>query len=143
MKKLEPLNLYAIEVPIEAETYKISSLNYACYSIGTRWYVADEQTISGEILGTVTADTIDFDVEPFVPEEVSELHKEMKLRTFKQVYFRLSLLQANGLHFVNPYGKTQPFAYDEYAGTEREYLPSNWQTAENALIKKLLIIQPK
>jgi hypothetical protein len=111
-----------------------------------------------EIIGTVTADEIDFDVEPFLEIiyqngtlfYLNYERKEMFINEPKHLAsqsFR-SLLTSKGIHFVNPYGELQYCCSGSDCGCmgfpinfscKEEY--EEYQTIENALVKKIVIIQ--
>lgn len=170
MIQLKPLELIAVSVPEDARNFKIThnskSLLYE-FEVGVD-YVEFKTTQVGAILGCVTKDNIDFDVVPYLPLTV-EIPKNLSigrlctaLRKQKQEYnnyFR-SLLTANNLHFENPYGdmpNLEPeccgfIEFDEMgfpncccqpnptpASIEQQ---AEWQTAEEQLIQKLVILKP-
>jgi len=125
--------LFAVSVPDKAE------IQFSKERIA---FITDEgfETLNPkfdfEILGTVTKDNIDFDVEPYV-----ETHKnakryldytaERKYFDYPEISFR-SLLSSKGLFFENPYGDKEP----NYL-----YRRNKWQQAQNNLIEKLVIIK--
>jgi len=84
------------------------------------------------LIGTVTADEIDFDTSPYVPKDHEMLNS---------IYaFRNMVLDHNWLFFENP-----------FMHPEKQILPASmyqitkaykaWQAAENALVKKLVILE--
>lgn len=130
--------LFAITVPedateIEAAIFpnpKLGMLDYkVCNNIKHEFIGFDFQ-----ILGTVTKDNIDFDVETHVPSDHGMLNN--------QYYFRW-LISSKGLHFENPYGETEPnithIGKSNY--TSNVDLVIKWQQAQNNLIEKLVIIK--
>lgn len=140
MTPLHPTNLIAVPVPWYSEKYKISGTNYLCYFEQTVWQAIPPRLEQGKysILGTVTADTIDFDVADFVGEEVMTIHKQTLLKypdsEYKKESFR-SLLTANDALFENPYGEHKPLT--------KKYLIEAWQTAQSKVNNKYVILEKK
>lgn len=146
MTELKDSGLMAIEVPEDAhDFYLMSNKQWVLYRTKT----SNMEIIKGkskcDLIGYCTADEISFD-----PVDVVDMDKySVGWRNYNddsilpnpEESFR-SLLTANGVLFVNPYGKIMPFATDNDAGTEREYIERDWQQAESKLVKKVLILKP-
>lgn len=154
--------LHSISVPIEATEFKVSGTNYPCYKEKDgQWQAIPPRFIDDAkyiVLGTVIADEIDFDVEPFV----ESIYLEGGLRPYrnyltadafiileKEMSFR-SLLESKGQHFVNPMGEKPKLQIDSSSLTilERNCILSDhnarieeWQQYENNLVQKLVIIK--
>lgn len=155
--------IYAIRVPVEARRLFISHLNYLCAEYKDKGYswkeILIDEPLGGKwrIIGTVSADTIDFDCEPYV--EYNDLHYSREksqimplfkcyegkysATTNKDESFR-SLLNSKGARWVNPYPKPiAPFQYSIMEeGLHERYKEklSQWQAAEQFLIKGKLVV---
>lgn len=167
--KLYPTDLIAVEVPIDATEVQVwnHGIGFKAESIKRlpddtngffhlhtglgRW--------SGyEILGEINKDEISFDIEPYVGK------KQIGFRNYcnknyclfnKNESFR-SLLQSNGLYWVNPIEKEPSHLnykhknqYNELVWISESHknkycdIYDEWQEAESKLIKgKLIILKP-
>lgn len=106
---------------------------------------------SYEILGTCTAEEISFDVSEYL-DVIDKVNGRKIYECYEGIVngtdipneaFR-SLLSANDLHFVNSYGeKPLKKSYARNSNGQGWYSKhfEDWQTAENNLVKKLLIIK--
>ena len=104
------------------------------------------------ILGTVTADTIDFDVEPFVENNLGQTRDGVGffMNYVLGVYnfeddrdsFRF-LLAAHGAHLVNPLGEEpQPEDNDNFqAGLSFSLQHQQWHEAQSKVVEKVVIIK--
>lgn len=144
--QLLPTSLIAVEVPKDA--IKIKKFDLREYDEegqgfslewlikGNYFYDAKLIDIDFEILGEVTADEITFDVEDIL--ESTEMGYTDYVSNKKGIGARKSfrsLLQSNGLYFVNPLNN------DENLLREDCYV--DWQEAESKVIKgKLVILKP-
>lgn len=152
--------LFAVPVPKESTKHYISLMNYLIYEMLPEFKGFkgpcrfDLLEGSYEILGEVKKDSISFDAKPYIKSVFNgTLQKyfyhdynqslydmpSYPFRDYKQSF--MSILFVNGLHFENPYGKEKPFIYDKDTDIEREYLLRKWQTTENNLIEKLIILK--
>lgn len=126
--------LLAISVPGKAEKFHFvnSDTKYICFfGADTDNIRLNVSTIDKyEILGTVTASEIGFDVEPHVPSDHGMLNN--------QYYFRC-LLSSKGLHFENPLEYMKESCKGNWQGYEEMH--ECWQQAQNNLIEKLVIIK--
>jgi len=132
--------LYAVQVPIDSTLHYVE-IDHDQVTYYAAWKTEDDYSNicldrAYEVVGNVTADTIDFDPAPYVPKDHGMLNN---IYAFRNIY-----LDAKGLHFVNEMPKPIPDHYDYHV-----YMNSNkfeldteaWQNAENALVKKLLILE--
>lgn len=153
MKQLLPTNLWVIEVPEDAIEFKqFDRKNSICYfsRCDKYWHWIDAH-FNFSVIGTVTKNSIDFDAEPFLIKNgpltkdrvyLFEDYTEHSLGFENSQESFYSLLQVNGFHFVNPCDKPET-EYDSEGHPHyplQEYI-DEWQKYENALVKKLLILQ--
>lgn len=169
MKKLLPTDLWAIEVPEDGYDFSVLFLD-PYFRVRCELPSTELVDISGgfalfykdfggkskypkdvSVIGTVTKDSIDFDAEPFLIKNgpltkdrvyLFEDYTECSLGFENAQESFYSLLQANGFHFVNPCDKPET-EYDSEGHPHyplQEYI-DEWQKYENALVKKLLILQ--
>jgi len=128
MVALSPTKLWAIEVPAYSKQHYISGTNFICCKSPHREVLFEEPLIGTfKIIGTCTNDDIDFDPTPYGYDDAG---------------FR-SLLSANGQHFFNPFSKPTYFDTPNnhlHVARWEDYM-TEWQAAENALVKKLLILE--
>lgn len=115
-----------------------------------------------ELLGEVTADSISFDVEPYVNQNEFDVETydgilvaSLRFWDYLEESFDLfdkdesfySLLQSKVIYFVNPIEK--PNVNDDYwrdaNGFTDEYMDeiSRWQEAESKLVEKVIILNRK
>ena len=155
MKELKPSGLIAIEVPehaMGAVTYQSEySDKYVLRWIDDIINIVDLPKGKWELIGSVTAEHIDFDVEPNVEAVGDDDYKDYThhLNVFadENDSFR-SLLTANDVHFVNPYGEKEPsynlIDYGVAPGAYSRYAQERvkWQQAESKLVEKILILKP-
>lgn len=165
MKELKDSGLIAIEVP------DISYNHYVEVDMdGLTWYIGflfkdengqvdgDHIIINGnyDVVGWCTADDISFDPEPFIEKEKESQESAIIYKDYvgqywghskKESSFR-SLLTANGVLFVNPYGEKpsysdfQPVVVNRFNATCFSDAMRQWQQAESQLVKKVLILKP-
>lgn len=154
MTPLHPTNLIAIPVPEDAHNFYARDLSddteiifddESCYCL-----VEDAPIIEGKfkILGTVTKDTIDFDVADYVGEEAMVIHNQTLLKypdsDYKNEAFR-SLLSANDALFENPYGDEPNHSGFNLTGhpVMDAAIKKNiqWQTAQSKVNKKYVILE--
>lgn len=164
MKELKPSGLFYVAVPMDAKDFAISD---ASSNREIRWFIKSDylgetparficklpDEYWGIIVGTVTAEHIDFDVEPYVskiknPSLLTLHYKNYKSGNGHDSYvggltpdasFR-SLLTANDVHFVNPYELKGAGHYEnveEYFSQQEK-----WLEAESKLVEKILILKP-
>jgi len=130
-KQLTPTELIAVSVPITSHRHWKDTGNILWYRDYQNNVVKSGIPMLGyDVLGTVTAKDIDFDVEPYVKE-----HGMLN----NQYAFR-SLLSANSLYFTNPLG-LRPRYMDYSSLIQYNGDVKDWQTAENNLIEKLVILK--
>lgn len=145
MTELLP-GLYSVSVPEEASNFEKIGKELWYYVDGSGSHFKIYIEFEFEIIGTVTADTIDFKTFNHVGicdiENISLFYKDYTNPTNKfdnpDDSFR-SLLTSKGLHFVNPFKhpKLSDFTVDgEYTDALEK-----WQQAEQNLVKKLVIIK--
>lgn len=134
---LHPTDLIAVPVPGDANI----SLDF----VGNKIMAAIEPG-NYKFIGTCTKSNIDFDVEsilskhPLYDSYYTHYGDEEDWFKYAKGSFR-SLLTANGLHFENPHEEII------YEGTNPERIKSaiqqneKWQTAQNNLVEKLVILK--
>lgn len=136
-----PTNLIAIPVPEVAHSFEINEWHTGIFYIFNNkkhlYPFIDLRAKKFKILGTVTSDTIDFDVE----EHVLALYDDESGDTAEDIF--RSLLSANGIHFENPHGIIKPsdgcsFGHDSHWMKMQDEV---WQTAQSNLVKKLVILE--
>lgn len=142
--------LFAISIPKESEKLLLDSYGTIFYRIGKKLKVINTRKENHQILGTVTASDISFDVEPYVQKRTLGYWLDYNKPNTRHDYmcdtpkdsFR-SLLSSKGLYFENPYGETEPnithIGKSNY--TSNVDLVIKWQQAQNNLIEKLVIIK--
>jgi len=130
MVALSPTKLWA--VPFQADAHDFVSEGLGIFyksDFGTFKNIRHLKTIGfkTKIIGTCTDDDIDFDPSPYGYDDAD---------------FR-KLLSANELHFVNSLVKPdfQRYSYEQNGMLEFKMWMQAWQAAENALVKKLLILE--
>lgn len=155
MKEIKPSGLFYVPVPMDAFNIIIAPtipdyvLSYNTKS-KIEWTCEILPKGKWELIGSVTADHIDFDPEPYVEAVGDDDYKDYThhLNVFadENDSFR-SLLTANDVHFVNPYGETEP-KMEYYLGSQEILAEENrnkrqkWQQAESKLVEKTLILKP-
>lgn len=161
MIHLNPTNLIAVPVPEDSENFEMAKRikdNCILFNVGTISHYENIgfQQFDLKILGTVTKDIIDFDVEPYVKETIDlpeykyggEVHPKETYWDYEiKMYcgsietaddsFR-SLLSANEAYFDNQYGK-EPQITTDTALTEIEKYHV-WQNAQLKVNKKYVIL---
>lgn len=145
--------LFAVGVPEDAE--KIELTNYGLlWEIGADWdslHFMQDVNSNFKILGTVTKDNIDFDVDTYVECENGRFKNYQTKDAFivltSELSFR-SLLASKELYFENPYGDPphnigllHTYATG-HSLMDASFKPAiKWQQAQNNLIEKLVIIK--
>lgn len=140
MKELKPSVLIAIEVPehaMGAVTYQSEySDKYVLRWIDEIINIVDLPKGKWELIGSVTAEHIDFDPAEYIETTLGKTwakdYTTGKFIDNASQGFR-SLLTANDVHFVNPYADVQR---GDVAGVEK------WLEAESKLVEKILILKP-
>lgn len=158
--ELKPTNLIAVEVAPDANGYTFGHLVFGeliypkdlFYNTKMNvWNVGNEILPEGnyKILGEATKDKIGFDVEPYVENNGLGCYDNYKgvpdnrytcLSKEESLY---SLLEANGLYFVNPIDY-KPSLISEGTGTmtTQDWQRNTWERFEADLVKgKLLILE--
>lgn len=169
MISLKPTALIAVPVPEDAENFDVEIVNTNKWLQYSMPYGKLSEIILEDcnlkILGTVTADTIDFEVEPYVKETIDlpeykyggEIHPKETYWDYEiKMYcgsidgaeksFR-SLLTANDVLFENPHGekpKADDYSYEDYYTTDKFDLAlEQWQTAQSKVNSKYVILEKK
>lgn len=159
MKELKDSGLYSIPIGV-GDTYKKYGGRIELWSMDG----FDVITVGFQfkIIGSVTAEHIDFDPEPFLVDTGKYMDgnlywcygDESEKYAWADIAFR-SLLTANDVHFVNPYGEKPSISnerkrqekcigYSDYglARTIVREETEKWQQAESKLVEKILILKP-
>lgn len=142
----EEHGLYGVEVPGEARDIEITNtLNDTeriPYKTSEIWVCVGNyrQNIFSEkgqyfkIIGTVSADTIDFDCEPYLKHGCryggKRLHY-MASKTSVNDAFRSLIEAKTGKYFVNPYDKNAPW----------QDMKNDYEAAQQNLIQKMVILK--
>lgn len=141
MKELKPSGLFYVPVPMDAHNAMIShtapnqGVSYNTNST-PNWVCEKLPKGKWELIGSVTAEHIDFDVEPYT-----------NATGFQGREILLQMLKANDVHFVNPYREKDPIKFIKGAFTDQERKrlrrdSIKWQQAESKLVEKILILKP-
>lgn len=171
MKELKPSGLFCVPVPEHTINIRIYNEDDKPY---IRWIddiinIVDLPKGKWELIGSITAEHIDFDVEPYVYQSKDRRslgipfwkgHEKDEWQIFSKDAFR-SLLTANDVHFVNPYGASEPELIPECCNMaeqdrygfpqcccqpipthESVHIRELWQQAESKLVEKILILKP-
>lgn len=149
MIHLHPTNLIAVPVPEDASRILISATKWLCYRKDMKAIPLVDEPLTGKhiILGTVTKDTIDFDVEPYIENDSGPLlwkcySGKYTGTTNKHEAFR-SLLSANEAYFENPYGEHEPQEPKTKTNGKAFKLltkRNQWQTSQSKVNKKYVIL---
>ena len=159
----KPTGLYAVDVPVNSFDYRLMSSSRLVYDVDNypkQLMYSVLLVIPGnyhKILGPITEHEIGFDCEPYVEKvDSSHLHKHHTYQSYNDELTYLatkeesfySLLQSNGLYFVNPINVSEVSeehsvltSFNEKEAAEK--LLSRWQSYQDRLVTKLLIIQKK
>ncbi len=152
---LLPTNLYAVEIPEEANEFKFHNYNVSGLFVEqtdskelNAWKCQLEKLNKYQILGTVTKDSISFDTEDLVEKHPNIGYRDYNISIFKHaenwtknwiMYSAnesfYSLLANYGIYFTNPLGEMP----DVEQPHNSRYIA--WEQAENKLVKKVLILK--
>lgn len=155
-------NIYGVKVPLDAEDFEQSRSQYNYnirlinYSVTHPIYFYQGESVeigdfNFKILGTITATEISFDASDIVEcqSKTFSLYKNYKADTGYMEHmcrtpeqsFRSALPKE--IYFQNPLGKEEPneTVLDDYDVENQYQKISQWQTAQQNITEKLLILQ--
>lgn len=147
MKQILP-NIFAVEVPEEYNRFKISGTNYlcGCTIVESPHLQALPPRLEDEysILGTVTKDTIEFDVEPYLNYDAEtgaypyyENREGKNAICFSSNQSFRSALSAAGIYFENPYGDYP----NEITSNSNVFDVAEWKDAQSKIVSKIVILK--
>jgi hypothetical protein len=154
MMQLNPhKDTYAIGLPLDAADIHIPIQGVMKFNVNQEKYIYFIPSFDWQILGEVTKDSISFDPDPILIFYAFNGYKDYLAKSEFQHFSEqqsnesfYSLLAANGVYFVNPI--SYPEIHHSFDGcenpTEDMICPtwiSEWQSYENKLVEKVLIIK--
>lgn len=123
-------NIYAVPVELNIGKYKVYGM---------------ELGFDFEILGTVTKDTIDFDVIPYCIADDGGLglkdHTDNSMILFDEIQSFRSLLTSKGILFENPYPKPTCDCLTEYDREGCDEKCYKYINSRNGVVEKIVIIK--